>query len=138
MSTKMFVNLAVKDLDRSVKFFTALGFKFNPQFTDKNATCMIVSEENFVMLLVEDYFKTFTPKPVVDARKSTEVLICLSADSRKDIDEMVSKAVAGGATTPRPAQDHGFMYQHGFEDLDGHLWELAFMNLEAHAAQKGA
>ena len=138
MTTKMFVNLPVKDLDRSVKFFTALGFRFNPQFTDENATCMIVSEENFVMLLVESYFKTFTPKPVSDARKSTEVLICLSADSRKDIDEMVSKAVAGGATTPRPAQDHGFMYQHGFEDLDGHLWELAFMNLEAHAAQKGA
>ena len=138
MTTKMFVNLPVKDLDRSVKFFTALGFKFNPQFTDENATCMIVSEENFVMLLVESYFKTFTPKPVSDARKSTEVLICLSADSRKDIDEMVSKAVAAGATTPRPAQDLGFMYQHGFEDLDGHLWELAFMNLEAHAAQKSA
>ena len=135
MATRMFVNLPVKDLGKSVKFFTALGFRFNPQFTDKNATCMIVSEENFVMLLVESYFKTFTPKPVSDARKSTEVLICLSADSRKDIDEMVSKAVAGGATTPRPAQDHGFMYQHGFEDLDGHLWELAFMNLEAHAAQ---
>jgi len=138
MTTKMFVNLPVKDLGKSVKFFTALGFKFNPQFTDENATCMIVSEENFVMLLVENYFKTFTPKPVSDARKSTEVLICLSADSRKDIDEMVSKAVAAGATTPRPAQDLGFMYQHGFEDLDGHLWELAFMNLEAHAAQKGA
>lgn len=138
MTTKMFVNLPVKDLDRSVKFFTALGFRFNPQFTDENATCMIVSEENFVMLLVENYFKTFTPKPVSDARKSTEVLICLSADSRKDIDEMVAKAVAGGATTPRPAQDLGFMYQHGFEHLDGHLWELAFMNLEAHAAQKGA
>jgi predicted lactoylglutathione lyase len=138
MTTKMFVNLPVKDLGKSVKFFTALGFKFNPQFTDENATCMIVSEENFVMLLVENYFKTFTPKPVSDARKSTEVLICLSADSRKEIDEMVSKAVAGGATTPRPAQDLGFMYQHGFEDLDGHLWELAFMNLEAHAAQKGA
>ena len=137
MTTKMFVNLPVKDLGKSVKFFTALGFKFNPQFTDENATCMIVSEENFVMLLVENYFKTFTPKPVSDARKSTEVLICLSADSRQDIDEMVRKAVAAGATTPRPAQDLGFMYQHGFEDLDGHLWELAFMNLEAHAAQKG-
>ncbi|WP_411884628.1 VOC family protein [Polaromonas sp. YR568] len=138
MTTKMFVNLPVKDLGKSVKFFTALGFKFNPQFTDENATCMIVSEENFVMLLVEDYFKTFTPKPVSDARKSTEVLICLSADSSQDIDEMVRKAVAAGATTPRPAQDLGFMYQHGFEDLDGHLWELAFMNLEAHAAQQGA
>ena len=136
MTTKMFVNLPVKDLGKSVKFFTALGFKFNPQFTDENATCMIVSEENFVMLLVENYFKTFTPKPVSDARKSTEVLICLSADSRQDIDEMVGKAVAAGAATPRPAQDLGFMYQHGFEDLDGHLWELAFMNLDAHAAQK--
>jgi uncharacterized protein len=138
VSTKMFVNLAVKDLDRSVKFFTALGFRFNPQFTDKNATCMIVSEENFVMLLVESYFKTFTPKPVIDARKSTEVLICLSADSREEIDEMVRKAVAGGATAPGKAQDHGFMYQHGFEDLDGHIWELVHMNVEAHAAQKSA
>ena len=138
MTTKMFVNLPVKDLGKSVKFFTALGFRFNPQFTDENATCMIVSEESFVMLLVENYFKTFTPKPVSDARKGTEVLICLSCDSRKQVDDMVSKAVAGGATTPRPAQDLGFMYQHGFEDLDGHLWELAFMNLETHAAQKGA
>ena len=136
MTTKMFVNLPVKDLGKSVKFFTALGFTFNPQFTDENATCMIVSEESFVMLLVENYFKTFTPKPVSDARKNTEVLICLSCDSRKQVDDMVSKAVAGGAATPRPAQDLGFMYQHGFEDLDGHLWELAFMNLEAHAAQK--
>lgn len=125
MTTKMFVNLPVKDLGKSVKFFTALGFKFNPQFTDENATCMIVSEESFVMLLVEKFFKTFTPKPVSDARKSTEVLICLSCNSRQEVDEMVSKAVAAGATTPNKAQDHGFMYQHGFEDLDGHLWELA-------------
>lgn len=138
MTTKMFVNLPVKNLNQSVKFFTALGFKFNPQFTDENATCMIVSEESFVMLLVENYFKTFTPKPVSDARKSTEVLICLSCDSRQEVDEMVSKAVASGATTPNKAQDHGFMYQHGFEDLDGHLWELAWMNVEAHAAQMSA
>src|SRR3982750_2940500 len=111
MTTKMFVNLPVKDLDRSVKFFTALGFRFNPQFTDENATCMIVSEESFVMLLVESYFKTFTPKPVSDARKSTEVLICLSRDSREAVDEIVSKAVAGGASTHTPAKDLGFMYQ---------------------------
>jgi predicted lactoylglutathione lyase len=135
MTTKMFVNLPVKDLGKSVKFFSALGFKFNPQFTDENATCMIVSEESFVMLLVENYFKTFTPKPVSDARKSTEVLICLSRDSREAVDEIVSKAVAGGASTPAPAKDHGFMYQHGFEDLDGHLWEVAYMNMEAFAAQ---
>jgi predicted lactoylglutathione lyase len=137
MTTKMFVNLPVKDLGRSVKFFTALGFKFNPQFTDENATCMIVSEENFVMLLVENYFKTFTPKPVSDARKSTEVLICLSRDSREAVDEIVRKAVAGGASTHTPAKDLGFMYQHGFEDLDGHLWEVAYMNMEALAAQAG-
>lgn len=137
MTTKMFVNLPVKDLGKSVKFFTALGFKFNPQFTDENATCMIVSEESFVMLLVENYFKTFTPKPVSDARKSTEVLICLSCDSREQVDDMVSKAVAGGATTHTPAKDLGFMYQHGFEDLDGHLWEVAYMNMEAFAAQAG-
>jgi predicted lactoylglutathione lyase len=137
MTTKMFVNLPVKDLGRSVKFFTALGFKFNPQFTDENATCMIVSEENFVMLLVENYFKTFTPKPVSDARKSTEVLICLSRDSREAVDEIVRKAVASGASTHTPAKDLGFMYQHGFEDLDGHLWEVAYMNMEALAAQAG-
>jgi predicted lactoylglutathione lyase len=137
MTTKMFVNLPVKDLDKSVKFFTALGFRFNPQFTDENATCMIVSEESFVMLLVESYFKTFTPKPVSDARKSTEVLICLSRDSREAVDEIVSKAVAGGASTHTPAKDLGFMYQHGFEDLDGHLWEVACMNMEAFAAQAG-
>lgn len=135
MTTKMFVNLPVKNLDRSVKFFTALGFKFNPQFTDEKATCMIVSEESFVMLLVDSYFKTFTPKPVSDARKSTEVLICLSADSRKAVDDMVGKAITGGASTPAPAKDLGFMYQHGFEDLDGHLWEVAYMNMEAFAAQ---
>jgi len=131
MSTKIFVNLPVKDLDKSVAFFTALGFKFNPQFTDKNATCMIVSEEAFVMLLVEPFFKTFTPKPISDAHKSTEVLVCLSCDSRGEVDDMVAKAVAAGGTTPNKANDHGFMYQHGFQDLDGHLWELAWMDMAA-------
>jgi predicted lactoylglutathione lyase len=134
MSTKIFVNLPVKDLDRSVAFFTALGFKFNPQFTDKNATCMIVSEEAFVMLLVEPFFKTFTPKPISDAHQSTEVLVCLSCESRGEVDDMVAKAVAAGGTTPNEANDHGFMYQHGFQDLDGHLWELAWMDMAAMPA----
>jgi uncharacterized protein len=127
MFKQIFLNLPVRDLDRSVAFFTGLGLTFNPQFTDKNATCMIVGENIFVMLLVEDFFRTFTRKDICDATKSTEAITCLSADSRAHIDELVAKAVAGGATTPMPAQDHGFMYQHGFQDLDGHLWELAYM-----------
>ena len=132
MATQIYVNLPVKNLDKSVAFFTALGFKFNPQFTDENATCMIVSENNiYVMLLVESYFKTFTPKSIADAKKSTEVLLCLSCDSRAEVDELVSKAVAAGGSTPNAAKDHGFMYQHGFEDLDGHLWELAYMDMSA-------
>ena len=132
MHSQIFVNLPVKDLKRSVDFFTKLGYTFNPQFTDKNATCMVVSEDHiYVMLLVEAYFKTFTPKSIADASKSTEVLVCLSCESRAEVDEMVRKAVAAGGTTPTKAQDHGFMYQHGFQDLDGHLWELAWMDMAA-------
>lgn len=127
MSKKVFINLPVADLQRSVNFFTALGYQFNPQFTDENATCMIVSDDIYVMLLVESYFKTFTRKPVADAKKTTEVLVCLSLDSRAEVEEIVKKAVAAGAKTPIPAQDHGFMFQHGFEDLDGHQWEYAYM-----------
>ncbi|MBX5460200.1 MAG: VOC family protein [Steroidobacteraceae bacterium] len=131
MSTKIFVNLPVKDLKRSVEFFTSLGYTFNPHFTDEKATCMIVGEDIFVMLLVEPFFKTFTPKPIADAARSTEVLIALSAESREKVDELVAKAVAAGGTTPMPAQDHGFMYQHGYQDLDGHMWELVWMDPKA-------
>ncbi len=129
MATQIFVNLPVKNLDKSVEFFTALGYTFNPQFTDQNATCMIVSEDHiYVMLLVESFFKTFTPKPIADAAKSTEVLVCLSCESRDKVDEMVRMAVAAGGTTPTKPQDHGFMYQHGYQDLDGHMWELIHMD----------
>ncbi|MGA8785506.1 MAG: VOC family protein [Polaromonas sp.] len=131
MTTQIYVNLPVKSLDKSVEFFTALGYRFNPQFTDENATCMIVSDGIYVMLLVESFFKTFTPNPISDARKSTEVLLCLSCESRDKVDEMVRKAVAAGATTPNAPQDHGFMYQHGYQDLDGHLWELMYMDVSA-------
>ncbi len=131
MATQIYVNLPVKNLDESVAFFTALGFKFNPHLTDENATCMIVGENIYVMLLVESYFKTFTPKAIADAKKSTEVLLCLSCDSRAEVDAQVAKAVGAGGSTPNKAQDHGFMYQHGFEDLDGHLWELAYMDMSA-------
>lgn len=133
--TQIFVNLPVKDLKRSVDFFTRLGYTFNPQFTDENATCMIVGPNIFVMLLVERYFKTFTHKAVADASKTTEVLVSVSAPSRARVDEMVALAVAGGGSTPRPSQDHGFMYQHGFEDLDGHIWEVVYMNPDAAEAK---
>lgn len=131
MTTQIFVNLPVKDLDKSVAFFTALGFTFNPKFTDENATCMIVGEDSFVMLLVETFFKTFTNKPLVDARRHTEVLVALSCDRRADVDAMVAKAVAAGGTTPMESKDYGFMYQHGFQDLDGHLWEVFHMDADA-------
>jgi hypothetical protein len=127
MTKQIFVNLPVKDLNRSVAFFTKLGFKFDPKFTDENATCMIVGENIYVMLLLEKFFKTFTTKELCDAKKSTEVLVCLSCDSRSEVDDLVVKAVAAGGSTPRKPQDHGFMYGHGFEDLDGHIWELIYM-----------
>lgn len=138
MATQIYVNLPVKNLDKSVKFFTALGFKFNPQFTNEKAACMIVSDDIYVMLLVESFFKTFTPNPISDAKKSTEVLLCLSSESRKKVDELVGKAITAGATTPNKPQDHGFMYQHGFQDLDGHLWEIMHMDMSAVPADLGA
>jgi predicted lactoylglutathione lyase len=131
MSTKIFVNLPVKNLNQSIEFFTQLGFQFNPQFTDETATCMIVSEDIFVMLLTQEKFKTFTPKEICDATKSTEVLVCLSAESREAVDERIQKAVAAGGTTYSEPQDHGFMYGHGFQDLDGHIWEIIYMEPSA-------
>ncbi|MBT9477601.1 glyoxalase/bleomycin resistance/extradiol dioxygenase family protein, partial [Polaromonas sp.] len=99
----------------------------DPQYTNENATCMVVGDNIYVMLLVEAFFKTFTPNPVCDATRSTEVIVCLSSDHRKTVDEMVRNAVAAGARTFNPPRDHGFMYQHGFQDLDGHLWEIMCM-----------
>ena len=131
MASKIFVNLPVSNLNKSVEFFTKLGFRFNQQFTDETATCMIVTEDIFVMLLTEEKFKTFTPKEICDAKKYTEVLVCLSLESRADVDAMVRKAVAAGATIYNEPQDHGFMYGHGFQDLDGHIWELIFMEPSA-------
>jgi len=127
MSKKIFINLPVKDLKKSMDFFSKLGFTFNAQFTDETAACMIISEDIYVMLLTESKFKTFTPKQICDTIKSTEVLVCLSSASRNEVNEMVRKAVAAGGTTYKEPEDHGFMYGHGFQDLDGHIWELAFM-----------
>lgn len=132
MTTRIFVNLPVRKLRKSMAFFRKLGFTFNPRFTDETAACMIVSEDIFVMLLTEEKFRTFTPNEICDAKKSTEVLVCLSRESRDDVDGMVRKAVAAGGRTFRDPQDYGFMYEHGFQDLDGHIWEL--ISMESGAA----
>lgn len=131
MGTKIFLNLPVKDLNKSKEFFAKLGFTFNPQFTDQNAACMVISEDNYAMLLVESFFKTFTKKEIVDAKKSTEVLIALSAENKAKVDEMLGKALAAGAKEPRAPQDHGFMYGRSFEDPDGHNWEIFWMDPKA-------
>jgi hypothetical protein len=135
MAKQIFVNFPVKDLQRSVAFFSWLGFTFDPKFTDENATCMIIGENIFVMLLVESFFKTFTTKDLCDATKKTEVLVCLSCDSRAEVDDLVARALSAGGTAPRKPQDHGFMYGHGFEDLDGHIWELIYMEKAAQGTR---
>ncbi|NYZ61981.1 VOC family protein [Luteimonas deserti] len=126
-AAQIYVNLPVADLDRSVRFFSALGFAFDPRFTDDKATCMIVGDGIFVMLLVRSFFQTFTTRPVC-AGDCTEAILCLSRESRAAVDTMVDRARAAGARVPAEAIDHGFMYQHGFEDPDGHLWELMVMD----------
>ncbi|GAB4028157.1 VOC family protein [Spirosoma koreense] len=138
MATKIFVNLPVKNLNKSVEFFTRLGYTFNPQFTDENATCMIISEDIYAMLLVEKFFQTFTKKAIADATKTTEVLICLSAENREAVDDLIRKAVAAGGTTYSEPQDQGFMYSHGYQDLDGHIWEIMWMDPAAVEPQPAA
>jgi predicted lactoylglutathione lyase len=131
MNKQIYVNLPVKNLNRTKEFFSSLGFAFKPEFTNENAACMVVSDVIYVMLLTESFFLTFTPKAIADTSKTTEVLLCLSCDSRAQVDELVAKAVAAGGKTPRVTQDHGFMYGHSFEDLDGHIWELMYMDPNA-------
>jgi uncharacterized protein len=135
MGTKIFVNLPVKDLNRSIEFFTSLGFTFNPRFTDETATCMIIADDIFAMLLTEAKFKEFTRKEIADATKTTEVLTCLSAESRQKVDAMVDQAVASGGTEAREPMDYGFMYARSFDDLDGHIWEI--MHMDESAIQQG-
>jgi predicted lactoylglutathione lyase len=127
-SRKLFVNLPVRDLDRSVAFFTGLGFTFNPQFTDASATCMILSDEAYVMLLVEPRFKDFTDKQLCDTRTHTEGIFCLSTGSRAEVDEMVTKALATGGSRAKDPMDLGFMYNCSFYDPDGHHWEIMWMD----------
>lgn len=128
MARMIFVNLPVKDLDKSMTFFKALGFSFNAQFTDETAACMVISETIFAMLLTHEKFASFSPKPIADTNATTEVLNALSCDSRAEVDAMVQAAVAAGGTTYNAPQDHGFMYGHGFRDLDGHVWEVFWMD----------
>ena len=127
-SPQIFVNLPVRDLARSVEFFGKLGYAFDPKFTDENATCMIIADDIFAMLLVEPFFQSFTPKPIADGHKSAEVIVALSLESRDAVDRHVETALAAGATRYAEPKDHGFMYQWGFEDLDGHIWEFFWMD----------
>lgn len=128
MARKIFVNLPVKRLDRSIAFFKALGFDFNPQFTDETAACMVVSEDIFAMLLTEENFAGFTPKPIADATKTTEILTALSMDSKDEVNRIVDAALAAGATVASDPKEHGFMYIRSFNDLDGHIWEIFWMD----------
>jgi predicted lactoylglutathione lyase len=128
MATKIFINLSVKNLTRSMEFFRGLGFSFNPQFTDEKAAGMTISENIFVMLLAENYFQTFTKKEICDAKNVTEVLIALDADSRDEVKELINKAQSLGADIYAKPQDHGWMYQHSFADLDGHQWEIVYID----------
>jgi predicted lactoylglutathione lyase len=128
MTTKIFVNLAVKDLDRSKAFFEQLGFTLNPQFTDETAACMVIADDIYAMLLTHPKFKEFTKKDIADAHKTTEVLTCLSFDSKDKVSEVVDKAVAAGGTEAREPQDYGFMFGRSFNDLDGHIWEIIWMD----------
>ncbi|WP_181767482.1 VOC family protein [Streptomyces albidus (ex Kaewkla and Franco 2022)] len=136
MSTKIFVNLPVNDLEKSKEFFTRLGYSFNPQFSDVNAACLVISDEIFAMLLVEPFFKSFTKKEIADSRTSTEVMIALSAESREQVDDLTDKALAAGGQPAGDPQDHGFMYGRSFYDLDDHHWEVVWMD-PAAAAQQG-
>lgn len=135
MATKVFINLPVKDIGRSRNFFGELGFTFNPQFSDDNAACMIINDSIYVQLLQSDYFATFTRKAVADAHKTTEVLIALDAASREEVNQFISKAAELGGTIYAEAADHGWMYQHSFADLDGHQWEMAYVDMSQFPTQ---
>lgn len=128
MHKQIFVNLPITDMKRSRAFYEALGYRFNPDFTNDQGACMVLGDNLFAMLLVREFFAGFTPRPVGDPKRETQVLVCVDCPSREEIDALVAKAVAAGGRTPRPAQDHGFMYQHAYEDPDGHIWELVYMS----------
>jgi uncharacterized protein len=128
MRRKIFVNLPVRDLPKSIEFFTQLGFEFNPQFTDENATCMVLSDDGYVMLLAEDFYRTFTNKSIVDTATHNEAILAISADSRAEVDSIVEKALAAGGSPSNDRVEDGPMYGWSFQDLDGHQWEVLYMD----------
>jgi len=128
MNNQIIINLPVKDLEKSKAFFSALGFRFNPQFSNERAAMMVIAEGSIdAMLTTEGLFKTLIGKPVVQAKEANEMVLCLSCESREEVDSLIAKAIAAGGRIPHPPEDHGFMYDQGFEDLDGHLWNLVWM-----------
>lgn len=132
-SRKLFLNIPVRDLKRSMAFFTKLGFEFNPQFTDEKAACMIIGEQSFAMLITEDFFKTFTKKQICDTKTHVEGLFAISTASRSEVDDLVKTAIANGGAAAGEPVDHGFMYYWGFFDPDGHHWEPMYMDPAAIA-----
>jgi hypothetical protein len=138
MAKLIFVNLPVTDLPRSIAFYEAIGGVRNPQFSDETGACIVLSETIHVMLLTHSKFARFTPKRIADAHQSSEVLICISADSRAEVDEMTKSALAAGGREPRAPEDHGLMYGRSFEDPDGHIWEPLFMDMAALGEQRAA
>jgi uncharacterized protein len=131
MHSQIYVNLPVRDLPKSRAFFESMGYRFNPDFSNDQGACLVLGENLFAMLLQHDFFKTFTSRAIADATATTEVIVCVSCTDKAQVDSLVAKAIAAGGRAPRAAVDHGFMYQHGFEDLDGHVWELAAMGSAA-------
>lgn len=128
MKTKIFLNLPVKDLNRSIAFFTQLGFSFNPKFTNEKGTCLVIEENINVMLLVEEFYQTFTHKEICNTATTSEVLISISLESRDKVDEMIGKVIKAGGSEYRETKDYGWMYQRTFLDIDGHQWEIFFMD----------
>ena len=128
MSTQIFVNLPVKDLNNSVEFFTKLGFEFNPQLSDDKGSCIVLSEDSFVMLMTDDLFSLLTTKQICDSMKCVEVAVSLSTESREEVDELISKAIEAGGSEAAEPQDHEWMYGRSFEDLDGHIWAIFHIN----------
>jgi predicted lactoylglutathione lyase len=136
MSKQVIFNLPVKDLEKSKAFFASLGFGFNPQVSGEHAAMVVIEEGSIqAMLMAEDFFRSMIDKPVVQAKEANEVIICLMCDSRDEVASLVEKAVAAGGRTPHPLEDHGFMVTQGFEDLDGHLWNLVWMNPQSASSQ---
>lgn len=132
MSRLIFVNFPVRDLDKSISFYEAIGARKNDMFCDETAACMVLSDVIHVMLITHDKFRQFTPKNIADAHTVSEVLVCVSASDKREVDQLVSKAAsAGGKADPSAVQDYGFMYGRSFEDLDGHIWEVMWMDMEA-------